>query len=610
MKIQIVYIITLVLFLSFLTTSQTDTIVTDALGSDMALSNAKSSFLPISFSILDDLSLDSFSEQPIREVGIISTEVNGSAPKIGNTTNSTRMVTDAAAAAKCVKYDGTKSAITVSCNVSLVDMASIIASDNVIRKDPVEEGGWFLNSSIIILKGATLAINSHDGVKWLKINSQGKPGIESRDSGLGGDIGSLSSDDLAANEKSNSVPHMIQVYGSLNLNGTKITSWDPLTKHPTGQNMNGHIPRPYIAVEEKADPSHIINSEIAYMGYNSSTKHGLNFHGGEHTILAGNKIHDLWFGLYVEKVGYMRVENNSIYNNIIYGLDPHTGTHHLIVKNNNIWNSTTGLICSIDCDSLVFENNQIHDNKKVGLMFSKNTSNSVARNNNISGSYTAISVSESNNNQVYGNTVGDNRFGIQIKSGSSNNTIGNNTIINSVDCGIAASAEVKFNNVINNRIFNTDKAGICLTKAANDNRFYSNLIDSANRFGISVRGKDVTGNIFESNIIRLVKEGIMVNNNTDTSFVNNILHDIISNEYTVSANSTLNIEKSPSSNYKIKSAGTLDNTVKIEDSGKLEVFANAIEVGTEQDMGSRSIHDSDISPYIEHILPDTIIEIN
>ena len=112
----------------------------------------------------------------------------------------------------------------------------------------------------------------------------------------------------------------------------------------------------------------------------------------------------------------------------------------------------------------MFENNQIHDNKKVGLMFSKNTSNSVARNNNISGSYTAISVSESNNNQVYGNTVGDNRFGIQIKSGSSNNTIGNNTIINSVDCGIAASAEVKFNNVINNRIFNTDKAGICLTK--------------------------------------------------------------------------------------------------------------------------------------------------
>ena len=340
MKIQIVYIITLVLFLSFLTTSQTDTIVTDALGSDRALSNAKSSYLPISFSILDDLSLDSFSEQPVREVGIISTEVNGSAPKIGNTTNSTGMVTDAAAGAKCVKYDGTKSAITVSCNVSLVDMASIIASDNVIRKDPVEEGGWFLNSSIIILKGATLAINSHDGVKWLKINSQGKPGIESRDSGLGGDIGSLSSDDLAGNEKSNSVPHMIQVYGSLNLNGTKITSWDPLTKHPTGQNMNGHIPRPYIAVEEKADPSHIINSEIAYMGYNSSTKHGLNFHGGEHTILAGNKIHDLWFGLYVEKVGYMRVENNSIYNNIIYGLDPHTGTHHLIVKNNNIWNST------------------------------------------------------------------------------------------------------------------------------------------------------------------------------------------------------------------------------------------------------------------------------
>jgi mannuronan 5-epimerase len=590
MKVQIEFMITLVLFLFFLMTSQPELIVTQALGSD-----------PTMYSI---------SGQAVRDIGINSSDLNRSALKTGNTTNSTGLMTDAAAAAKCVKYDGTKSAITVSCNVSLVDMAATIATDNVIRKD-LEEGGWFLNSSIIILKGATLTMNSHDGVKWLKINSEGKPEIKSTDSDLTDDkIGSLSADNLEQNKKSNSVPHMIQVYGSLNLNGTKITSWDPVTKHPTGQNMNGHIPRPYIAVEEKADPSHITNSEIAYMGYNSSTKHGLNFHGGEHSILAGNKIHDLWFGLYVEKVGYMRVENNSIYNNIIYGLDPHTGTHHLIVKNNNIWNSTTGLICSIDCDSLVFENNQIHDNKKVGLMFSKNTSNSVARNNNISDSYTAISVSESNNNQVYGNTVSDNRFGIQIKSGSSNNTIGNNTIINSVDCGIAASAEVKYNNVINNRIFNTDKAGICLTKAANDNRFYSNMIDSANRFGISVRGKDVTGNIFESNIIRLVNEGIVVNNNTNTSFVNNVLNDIISNEYTVSANSTLNIEKSPSSNYRIKSAGTIDNTVKIVNSGKLEVFASAKEVGTEGEMGSRSIHDSDISPFIERILPATIIEIN
>ena len=114
-------------------------------------------------------------------------------------------------------------------------------------------------------------------------------------------------------------------------------------------------------------------------------------YGGEGTILKGNKIHDLWFGFSSVDVGHIIIQNNSIYNNIQYGIDPHSGSHDIVVKANDITNNTNGLVCSKDCYNLVFEENQIHNNSEVGIMFSRNVSDSVARNNNISDSYIGIS---------------------------------------------------------------------------------------------------------------------------------------------------------------------------------------------------------------------------
>jgi mannuronan 5-epimerase len=603
--IQVLCLTAVLLSWSWLT-GQIQLKIPDAIASGDRLSKIKPSY---SSNLLWSSSfVHNINEQTdVHKISILSEGI-GTPANTSNLTSSAGSLTKNASASKCLENDETERTITISCNVSFLDMAATIDDENVIKIDPIKEGEWFLNSSIVILKGATLSISIEDGIKWVKINSEGARGSYGREGGV--NESSTVHNAAQTEEYGTVVPHRIEVLGSIHINGTKITSWDPLTNQFTGQSSNGNISRPYIAIEEEADPSYIINSEIAYLGYNGSTKHGLNFHGGDGTILAGNNIHHLWFGVYTEGVGYMRIENNSIHDHIVYGLDPHTGTHHLTVKNNNITNSTTGLICSIDCYNLVFENNQIHDNTKVGLMFSKNTSNSIARYNNISNSYTGISVSESDANQVYRNTISDNKFGIQVKQNSSDNAINNNTITKSLDCGIAASAEARLNSILYNQIYDTEKTGICLTKAASSNYISSNLIDSANRFGISVRGQDVIGNIFESNIIRLVKDGIMVHNNTGTRFVNNIQNEIIGNEYTVSANSTLNLEKNPTSNFKIKSAGTVENMVKIQDSGKLEVFSSAKKTETEQDVASRTIYDSDQSTFIERISPATIIEIN
>jgi parallel beta-helix repeat protein len=253
----------------------------------------------------------------------------------------------------------------------------------------------------------------------------------------------------------------------------------------------------------------------------------------------------------------------------------------------------------------LFEDNQIHNNDKIGILLSRNLTDTVVRNNNISQTRAGISVSESHDNAIYNNTVVDSEFPIALKAGSANNTIVDNRIINTVNCGILVYKLAEDNNIALNKITDSRNDGLCVNQGAEGNRFYSNIIDSANRYGISVRGRDSTENIFENNTIQLAKNGIIIHNNTDTMLVNNLMREIIGNEYTIAANSTLNLEKTLSPSFKIRSNGPIGNIVNIKDSGKLEVFTTGVS-GTDQSIGETYIYDSDIRPYFERILAATV----
>jgi mannuronan 5-epimerase len=85
-----------------------------------------------------------------------------------------------------------------------------------------------------------------------------------------------------------------------------------------------------------------MNSEIAYLGYEKGKisgqgTDGLNYYGGDGSVLRGNNIHDLNFGFYSSGVGHIVIENNIIRNNGHYGLDPHTGTHGMTIRNNTVY---------------------------------------------------------------------------------------------------------------------------------------------------------------------------------------------------------------------------------------------------------------------------------
>ena len=360
-----------------------------------------------------------------------------------------------ATSSSCITYKAIVRMITVNCSsATLTDIYNYFHDNSILSKQS-PDGVWLLNANLVIAKGAAFHIDSGD-TKWLRISSDGTSGVSNP-------------------------PYSIDVHGSLKIDSVKITSWDPTTNYyaitnGTRNNTGGSkdvtvtgAPRPFITVEkDSTGTTDITNSEIAYLGYEKGTfsgvgTSGLNFYGGDGSVLSNDNIHDLYFGFYSRGVGGMVIEKSQIYHNTIYGLDPHTGTHDMIIRNNVVYdNGQFGIICSLNCNNVTIENNQVYNNGDndtgAGIMFSRNMINSVALNNNIHGESVGVSISSSHANHIYNNTISNSGDGIDIKN-STNNRIHDNTVINSTNGLDTSAVGAGASNIIYNNHFIHSQTG-------------------------------------------------------------------------------------------------------------------------------------------------------
>jgi parallel beta-helix repeat protein len=166
----------------------------------------------------------------------------------------------------------------------------------------------------------------------------------------------------------------------------------------------------------------------------------------------------------------------------------------MTVSNNKVYNNKDiAVICSLDCYDIIFERNEVYNNGGSGLMFSRATHDSTIRNNLIYNQYESaypISVSESQNNEIYGNNISDSTGGISIHNPleldedgmSSDNRIYNNTFD---DVQNAIRALASSDNTFSNNIFGnvTDFHYILTSDASMD--IENQIFDMANVRGIS-----------------------------------------------------------------------------------------------------------------------------
>ncbi|MDF0682442.1 MAG: right-handed parallel beta-helix repeat-containing protein [Candidatus Nitrosocosmicus sp.] len=341
-----------------------------------------------------------------------------------------------------------KNTITVSCShpSTLTDIYNSIQNQDILkREDNSNYSPWILDATIIVEKDSTFVINSSD-TKWLKILAGDKNGDGDRD-----------------------IVNSITVFGNLIIDSVKITSWDPekndvikfevdiLPSREFEHTGIDAIPRPYIKTEDETTGTmNITNSEIAYLGYEcGSGCSGISYYGNNGTsIVKNNEIHHDRFGFYSVGVGGVVLEDNNVHDNFMYGFDPHTATHDMIIRNNTVHDhGAMGIICSLDCYNITIEGNEVYNSAGSGIMFSRNMSDSVARNNDVHDEEKCIFLSQSSNNEVYDNDISNcEGQGIYIYHNSIGNKVYNNTLTNATE-GIEESDDSQGTNEIsNNRI--------------------------------------------------------------------------------------------------------------------------------------------------------------
>lgn len=328
----------------------------------------------------------------------------------------------------CISYsiDSERNTISISCaqDVTLSEVNNAIQNPDLLKKE--DNNTWVLDSRIVVEQGATLVIDSKD-TTWLKILAGDKEG--------GGDRDNVNS---------------ITVLGNLIIDSVKISSWDPENNDfikfeydilPDREHEHTGIdavPRPYIkADDEITGTMNVTNSELTYLGYEcGSGCSGLSYYGSNGTsIVKNNEIHHNRFGFYSVGVGNVILEDNHVHHNFMYGFDPHTATHDMIIRNNTVHDhGAMGIICSLDCYNITIEDNEVYNSAGSGIMFSRNMYDSIARNNNVHDEEKCIFLSQSHDNEVYGNTVRNcESQGIYLYHNSVDNKVYNNTVINATE---------------------------------------------------------------------------------------------------------------------------------------------------------------------------------
>jgi parallel beta-helix repeat protein len=340
-----------------------------------------------------------------------------------------------------------KNTIAVSCShpSTLTDIYNSIQNQEILKREDNSTSNrstWILDATIIVEKDSTLVINSSD-TKWLKILAGDKNGDGDRD-----------------------IVNSITVFGNLIIDSVKITSWDPENKDVIKFEVDilpsrefehtgiDAIPRPYIKTDDETTGTmNITNSEIAYLGYEcGSGCSGISYYGNNGTsIVKNNEIHHDRFGFYSVGVGGVVLEDNNVHDNFMYGFDPHTATHDMIIRNNTVHDhGAMGIICSLDCYNITIEGNEVYNSAGSGIMFSRNMSDSVARNNDVHDEEKCIFLSQSPNNEVYDNDISNcESQGIYLYHNSIGNKVYNNTLTNATE-GIEESDDSQGTNEISN----------------------------------------------------------------------------------------------------------------------------------------------------------------
>jgi poly(beta-D-mannuronate) C5 epimerase len=341
---------------------------------------------------------------------------------------------DAATCALPVRYSATSDTIYLTPGTvdTLTEIKAACPAAPLVQSSP---GVWDLNSDLVIQGGARLDLSGD--VKELR--------LQSLSSGLTKDVSAV-----------------IAQYGTINIQGVKVTSWtgsgpDTNLAVPSGGTRGRAFIRA-VSVMEGSTPRqstmNIVDSDLGFLGYNGAESYGVAYKArgcgattpqvcdvldvfGKQT---GSTFHDNYMGTYTWGAKDMLFDRNTYTKNKSYGLDPHDDSDYLTITNNTFSeNGNHGLICSQRCDHLTIRGNTSRHNTSTtaqthGIMLHRGVTDTIVENNIVDNNSTGggIVVFDSVGNTIKNNTVTGNKYGLRFSVGTKDLAVSGNTVTGSL----------------------------------------------------------------------------------------------------------------------------------------------------------------------------------
>jgi parallel beta-helix repeat protein len=356
-------------------------------------------------------------------------------------------------------FDPVQNAVVLSAGqgVTLPALAQAIGNPDLLREEA--PGEWLLGADLAVLPGTSVQITAPTA-RWLKL---------------------LSTAGRYASVKA--------FGGNIDVSGTCITSWDPAKGTVDTESNDG---RGFLLARDGAQMT-IDHAEIRYLGHGEVESYGLSWR----TEGTGGKITDSlvshnYFGLYSYEVGGLVVADNEFHDNILYGIDPHTGSHNLTIERNVVHdNGKHGIILAEDCVDSVIRDNVVYRNNHHGIvLYLRSNRNTVEGNDSFANAAQGINLNEANDNVIRDNRVYDNtESGIGVTQTSQNNVVEDNQSRGNKQDGIRVVSEAALTTLRANTLGENGRYGVYVD-IDGDVDIAGNLI-FANRSGIMLKGSAV-----------------------------------------------------------------------------------------------------------------------
>jgi parallel beta-helix repeat protein len=250
--------------------------------------------------------------------------------------------------------------------------------------------------------------------------------------------------------------------GKFTVSGTCISSWDTTKNQVDDQYQDG---RAFLLARDGGRMD-IDRSELRYLGHSETESYGLAWRlEGSGGSIKNSIISHLYFGLYSFEVGGLEVTDNEVFSSVVYGIDPHTGSHDMKIQRNVVHdNGKHGIILAEDCVNSVISDNIVYRNQHHGIvLYLRSDKNTIE------------------NNETFDNLA----QGININE-SSNNVVRSNRVYNNTESGVGIGQNATDNLVEKNEIRGNEQDGVRLVSATSKADVRDNVIGENSRYGVYI----------------------------------------------------------------------------------------------------------------------------